>query len=75
MENLELQLKQQIIEALNLEEITAEEIARAGTGSNSDFRPGVRTIRPTIERDRPSNSSGGATNASRTCCSMWTLSR
>ena len=27
MENLELQLKQQIIEALNLEEITAEEIA------------------------------------------------
>ena len=27
MENLEMQLKQQIIEALNLEEITAEEIA------------------------------------------------
>ena len=27
MENLELQLKQQIIEALNLEEITADEIA------------------------------------------------
>ena len=27
MENLELQLKQQIIEALNLEEINAEEIA------------------------------------------------
>ena len=27
MEDLELQLKQQIIEALNLEEITAEEIA------------------------------------------------
>lgn len=27
MENLELQLKQQIIEALNLEEITAEELS------------------------------------------------
>ena len=33
MENLELQLKQQIIEALNLEEITAEEIA-SQTGIN-----------------------------------------
>ena len=34
MENLELQLKQQIIEALNLEEITAEEIGE-GLGLDS----------------------------------------